>query len=809
MSFRKQSAPSTAIAAVAGLLGLAATGPADGQCMTWTLDADFDEGTLINVNHDAPNSDQLQLNEQPTPFPFINVAASARGTIVRINVDTGEIIGEYLSSPEGRARNPSRTTVDAFGNVWAGNRDEAEGGMGSVVKVGLVIGGTRVDELGNPDPTGQYLAPPYDYNTCVDRDGDGLIKTSMGLGNILPWPDNGDGAGGPTGLVEDAEDECILIFQRVEGDFIRHVSVDASNNVWTAGNFGADNAFELLDGDNGAILAGFDVGAGGYGGLVDGNGVIWSSGRGPGLFTVLWYDTNNTIPTGDDSWQYLDAPNPYGLGIDGNGHVWNAQWSDNQIREFAPGGALLNVYPTFGASDDRGVAVTPIDDNVWIANSGGSDVSRLAPDGSLVKVIPLGADGFTPTGVAVDANGKVWATCLSSDTAKRIDPNGGGDGLGAVDLTVDLGPGAGPYNYSDMTGVVLLEAIQQGTWTVVWDSGAPGITGCTVSWNSEPQGAEPPGTFISVEVRAADSIADLPGQTFVMVGNGVPIIGLAGRYWEIQATLGRDPGLEITPVLSDLFIDCNEAPTIACPDPVTAECSSPDGTEVTLTVMVEDVDGDDLVIAWEVDGGVVQVDNVAGGGPAEVTLTLTYALGLHPVTITVDDGQADPVSCDTSVTVVDTTPPVITVGEMALMWPPNHKYHTFSLSDCVVSVDDGCQGPLDIETVGTIVSIYSDEPEDVGGGGDGNTLDDIVILGPTTFKLRSEREGGGNGRVYGITFEATDDAGNVATATCYVGVPHDQSGDPPVNDGPGAGYTVPAAQPPAAQNREWLNAGKG
>ena len=27
--------------------------------------------------------------------------------------------------------------------------------------------------------------PPFDYNTCVDRDGDGLIKTSMGLANVL------------------------------------------------------------------------------------------------------------------------------------------------------------------------------------------------------------------------------------------------------------------------------------------------------------------------------------------------------------------------------------------------------------------------------------------------------------------------------------------------------------------------------------------------------------------------------------------------------------------------------------------------
>jgi len=37
----------------------------------FTTDADFDQGMLVNVNHDAPNNDQLQLNEQTQPFPFV------------------------------------------------------------------------------------------------------------------------------------------------------------------------------------------------------------------------------------------------------------------------------------------------------------------------------------------------------------------------------------------------------------------------------------------------------------------------------------------------------------------------------------------------------------------------------------------------------------------------------------------------------------------------------------------------------------------------------------------------------------------
>jgi len=534
-----------------GVLLLAGAPDAQGQTETWTLDADFDEGVLVNVNHDAPNNDQLQLNDETAPFPFINVAASARGTIVRIDTVTGQILGEYRTAPLLRGLNPSRTTVDLFGNVWAGNRDEFADGLGSVVKIGLVVGGTRVDQDGTPNPAGQYLAPPFDYSTAVDRDNDGLIKTSTGLGNILDWPDVTDGVGGITALVEDADDECILIYQRVNGDNIRHVSVDANNNMWCGGHFGADNAFDLLDGADGRILASFDVGFGGYGGLVDGNGVLWSSSRSP--LGLLRYDTMGTIPTGDDLWTVLGAPNAYGLGIDTFGNLWHSQYTNNNIIKWDPTGTLsLGPFPTLGASGDRGVVVTPADDDVWVANSFGSDVSRLDNSGLVLKVIPLGGDGVGPTGVAVDAAGKVWATCLNSNTAKRIDPNGGGDNLGAVDLTVSLGDGAGPYNYSDMTGSVLLLAVQQGVWSVIYDTEMVGTPACTISWN----GDEPMGTSLTVEVRAADNAADLGGETFVAVMNGAPAAGVAGQYWEIRVTFARDPGVEDSAILYDLSILC-------------------------------------------------------------------------------------------------------------------------------------------------------------------------------------------------------------------------------------------------------------
>jgi hypothetical protein len=169
----------------------------------------------------------------------------------------------------------------------------------------------------------------------------------------------------------------------------------------------------------------------------------------------------------------------------------------------------------------------------------------------------------------------------------------------------------------------------------------------------------------------------------------------------------------------------------------------------------------------------------------------THVPGTYVVTYDAKDacGNAAP-QLKRTVTVVDTIPPEVIVGDMKLLWPPNHKYQKLTLADCNVQVLDACAGELDVNAAGRILSIYSDEPEDATGEGDGHTTADIVLLGPSSFEVRVERQGGGNGRVYGIHFEVTDPAGNKTDAMCFVGVPHDQSGKPPIDDGPDAGYTV-------------------
>jgi hypothetical protein len=125
------------------------------------------------------------------------------------------------------------------------------------------------------------------------------------------------------------------------------------------------------------------------------------------------------------------------------------------------------------------------------------------------------------------------------------------------------------------------------------------------------------------------------------------------------------------------------------------------------------------------------------------------------------------------------------------LWPPNHKYWTFTVSDLATGVTDNCDEDVNVGSL-VITSVSSDEPEN--GGGDGNTLNDIVIAADCkSVDLRSERMGGGNGRVYTITLKVTDTAGNVSTATVKVTVPQSQNGATAVDDG--VKYTVSSSCP--------------
>jgi hypothetical protein len=183
------------------------------------------------------------------------------------------------------------------------------------------------------------------------------------------------------------------------------------------------------------------------------------------------------------------------------------------------------------------------------------------------------------------------------------------------------------------------------------------------------------------------------------------------------------------------------------PAPVTVEQTSHNGTPVPLP----------LPKATDVCDA---APDVKSNAPA------VFPLGTTKVTFTATDDSGNQAHASTTVTVVDTKPPVIQgiTPSPDVLWPPNHAMRSVDLH---VAVRDIC----DTKPSCKVVSITSSEP--VTGPGD-HSSPDWVITGNLTVGLRAERRGNGSGRVYTIQLRCTDDSGNSSTRTTKVTVPHDR-----------------------------------
>lgn len=494
-----------------------------------TTTTDWESGDFANTNINTPpntGNGHVRLDDAIlTPFNHIWVALSGRGTAVRIDTNfvdsngrvtlaesaagAGAVLGEYYTAPNGRFRNPSRTTVDQNGDVWVGNRDESTGGLGSVAKISANPAGTTSSGIWN------------------DNSNNGAVSTF----NALPWTNTGnaDNNGGTT----TATDSANLLYVRTAGTNVRTIAVNANNDVWIGGY--GNKLHQLYDGSTGAPnSAVINLGSNsGYGGLIDGNGILWSAGWGNASLSrynpATGIESDHTVGAGS-----------YGLAVDNNGNIWNTHLS-NRVSKLDPSGNLIATYTYTGGSSNRGVTVTPADNHVWIANSGSNTVSRLNNDGVLQATIIVESG---PMGMSVDSNGKVWATNYNSNSVSRINP-----ATNTVDLTVELGPGASPYNYSDMTGTTVTGTTNPtGTWRKVLDGGANAIWG-QIFWNTEPEASIPQGANILVEARFSDDQTNW--TTYQSYGSGA-FLNQTARYMEVRATLSG--GVNTIPVLSDLKV---------------------------------------------------------------------------------------------------------------------------------------------------------------------------------------------------------------------------------------------------------------
>lgn len=118
---------------------------------------------------------------------------------------------------------------------------------------------------------------------------------------------------------------------------------------------------------------------------------------------------------------------------------------------------------------------------------------------------------------------------------------------------------------------------------------------------------------------------------------------------------------------------------------------------------------------------------------------------------------------------LDTTPPVLSVtASPAMFWPPNNKLVPVTVT---VSAKDDYDPQPEIK----LESITANEvlaPGDIHGA--------VLGTDDRSFSLMATRSGTNlAGRIYIITYSATDGTGNKSIATTIVTVPHDQGGGKP------------------------------
>ena len=272
------------------------------------------------------------------------------------------------------------------------------------------------------------------------------------------------------------------------------------------------------------------------------------------------------------------------------------------------------------------------------------------------------------------------------------------------------------------------------------------------------------------------------GNSYTMLAPGVPNNGSA--IVTLPCTNTTTARVLIQAV-GNIFFDVSDAdfsvtpiaPTIACNvvgGPVNDDCER----LVTFSATITDdccIDTNDVTITI-----VLLTANATLGVPTAsfvqttpTTITVSGSVlvsGLtgSPATVQVQVDAADccgaSASCVTSANVVDLIPPKVTCSvAQPVLWPPNHRMVNVGLTATAL---DNCSGVLPVT-----VKVFGDE-DDEESTGDGRFSPDASNIAPSTLRLRHERKGNADGRVYLVVVSATDPSGNTGFRCCTVVVPH-------------------------------------
>lgn len=568
-----------------------------------------------------------------------------------------------------------------------------------------------------------------------------------------------------------------------DGQFIgpRGIAVDSGGNVYVAGGdpriqkFNSSGTFIFKFGGSGSSNPGEFVAPAGVAVDSAGNIYVTESFSDRTNDFVQKFNSSGTLLT---SWGTQGAGNSQffgaaGVAVDASGDVYVADPGNHRIQKFTSAGAFITKWGSNGAGDGQfsgpqGVSVDS-SGNVYVADTLNNRIQKFDSSGTFItKWGSAGsADGqfSSPCGVSADTTGNVYVSDTGNSRIQKFSSTGtfleafGASGSGD-------GQFSGPqYCAADATGDIYVadtgnDRVQKlGTApVVVANAGTDQTVECAGSL-----------TAVNLDGSASTGAGTLTytwkeGATTLGTGAMLTVSLPSGSHNITLTVTSSGGGSDDDDVVINIVDTMSPVITLNGSNPMTVEChtsfSDPGATA-----------GDTCAGSVAVtSSGVVDV-NTPG------TYTITYSA---------TDGTNSAMATRT-VNVVDTTAPVITTnGQTIALWPPNHKYVTVRVSDFVISASDLCDPSVSLSSV-KIKMATSDEANN--SGGDGNTDNDIVISADCkSVQLRSERAGNGNGRVYTITFKATDASGHVGTATAKITVPHSQNGAPAIDDGPH--YTV-------------------
>lgn len=521
---------------------------------TYTLDKDFDEGTLIGLSHDIVH-DQLQIIPgEVTTYPVMWIANAGEDSLSKWDTNQNKELARYhtwfgplASHDPWSGPAPSRTCVDADGNCYVANR-HFDGLPADVIKI-------------------------YADN-WIDRNGDGKLNTSVDLNNdgmitadeMLPMTDlNNNNKIDPNEIVDERIAWAVSVGPY--NGLGRSIAIDLEGNIWV-GLYNAEQYWKI-SGVNGSVLGGpYNVAPHTpYGALVDKHGYLWGASL---TSNILKLNTSNPA-----DYQIFYGAYTYGiaLGYDSLGNTLVYLGSNSPFAVFNSSTETYS-YPAPAILSSLGVA-TDSKGNIVAGDQSYGNVAKFAPNGTVLWSVP-GQITSQVRGIVVDSDDNVWAVHLyDSKLAKYNGTNGAYMGV--------FNSGYEPYTYSDATGLGFRGSISVGTWDVTFDTKANNTKFNTVSWN----GLEPNGTMIEVKVRSSpDKSAWSPWE---IASNGAALSSTPdGRYLNIMVTMQMPVG-GTSPILYDLTIDgtcasCTDTtpPVVTIIDPLDGQIltSGPNDIEI-------------------------------------------------------------------------------------------------------------------------------------------------------------------------------------------------------------------------------------